>query len=373
MARNWTDPPPLDVGSSGGTDATGSQVTPSRYLVNHLETLDLDQAGINCLRPPLVIDGFIRQGGVMLLGAESKTRKSWMAQDAALCVADGTQWLTDEDNKNGFDTVKARAHVFDLELDEGEMLFRFAKTRSARYPNRADAERVTKDFFHYCLDGLSSTEAMAVIESLLTKIKAGDIVVIDCFYRLCADSCDPNDVAFIFEQVKKWAKQTRAAWVIIDHFRKAGADKARDRFNGSFIKQAGPGCLVAIEARRAGVLELQIDARAFYGEPRVWCRWDDLGYRFVRIPEADVVAAKEGADLAKMVEWLIAVWNAREATAPVAAKDAATIWTITDQAARDRIRKLETAKLVEVISSRPMTVKLAERGLKHVKPQTGKP
>ena len=50
----------------------------SDYLVNHSETLFMPWTDIEALRPPFIIDGFLRRGEVLLLGAESKSRKSWL-------------------------------------------------------------------------------------------------------------------------------------------------------------------------------------------------------------------------------------------------------------------------------------------------------
>jgi len=372
MSAIWKDPPPI-AGEQPNQPAEQPKPTIdlARYRVDHASTLGLDLAGIDKLRPPFVIDGFIRRGGVMLLGAESKSRKSWLAQDAAISVVMGHEWLRDEDGEDGFRVARGRAFVFDLENDDGEIRYRFARTRRARFKD-AEAKVVTDGFHHYCLDDCTSAEVLSVIEATLPEIQPGDFVVIDCFYRLLPDSMEPEDVAAIFETVKRWAKQTQAAWCIIDHFRKAGADKARDRFNGSFIKSAAPGCLVAIESRKDDVLEMQIDARSFYGDPKVWCRWDSAGYRFVRIPEKDVTAAKQGAELAAQFSWLVEVWKSRDFAAPVTAKEAALKWGKSEQAARNRFRKLCEAELVAITAERPMTVVLAERGLKLLENPTGK-
>lgn len=372
MNAAWKEPPPVAGEQPNQSAEQGKPpIDLARYRVDHASTLGLDLAGIDKLRPLFVIDGFIRRGGVMLLGAESKSRKSWLAQDAAISVVMGHEWLTDEDGEDGFRVARGRAFIFDLELDDGEIRYRFARTRKARFTD-GEARSVTDGFHHFCLDGCTSAEVLAVIEATLPEMRPGDFVVLDCFYRLVADSMEPKDVAAIFEAVKRWAKQTQAAWCIIDHFRKAGADKARDRFNGSFIKSAAPGCLVAIEVRTDGVLEMQIDARSFFGDPKVWCRWDSAGYRFARIPEKDVTAAKQGVELAAQFGWLVEVWKLRDFSAPVTAKEAAVKWGKSEQAARNRFRKLCEAELVAITAERPMTVILAERGLKLLENPTGK-
>ena len=218
------------------------------FLVNHAETLGLSWLEIDALRPPFVIDGFIRRGEVMLLGAESKSRKSWLAQDAGFAVAAGTPWLADENGRDGFTTAQARVHVLDLELDAGEMRYRFAKARGNRYPDQPEAAAaVTGMFCAYSFDGLNALDILPRIAEAQAAVQPGDLIILDCLYRLVPDGNETEKIATVLETVKRLAAETQAAVILVDHFRKAGADKARDRFNGTFVKQASAATLVAVE------------------------------------------------------------------------------------------------------------------------------
>lgn len=359
---DWRTPPK-------GDKPVPPEIDVSKFLVDHVATLDLDLTGIDRLRPPHVIDGFIRQGGVMLLGAESKSRKSWLAQDAAFSVVAGEPWLPDIDG-TGYPVARAAAHVFDLELDKGEIEYRFARTRLARFVSRERRAEVTHGFRHYCLDGLPPLDALAVIEAALPTIAPGDLVVVDCFYPLQPDGNEPAEVSNLIRKFKLWAKETQAAWVIVDHFRKGAADKARDRFAGSFIKQAGPGTLVAVEVRKDGILELQIDARSFHGDPKAWVRWEPHLYRFVSVAPAEIEAAAAGAEMSEFYGWLAGVWRTRDFGCPVTASEAAHKWSVTPQTARDRLRKLDRAGYVELVAGKPMQAYLTDAGRRMIECKT---
>lgn len=325
----------------------------SDFVVNHEETLGMTWAEIDGLRPPYVIDGFIRQGEVMLLGAESKSRKSWLAQDAAIAVAAGLPWLADEDGGNGFATARARAHVIDLELNPSEMRYRFAKARGNRFPDDPTAALdITRRVTAYSFDGMSALNILPRIEEIKATIRQGELVILDCLYRLVPDGNEVNELAAVLETAKRLASETGAAVIVIDHFRKAGDDKARNRFAGSFIKQASASTLVAIETKGDGVLCLNIDARTFHGNPLVHARFNPETYAFDRVPEADVEAARDGKARAEMEGWIVKIWRGKSFTAPAETAAAADAWGISRQGAGDRFKKLEVAELVTKGESR---------------------
>jgi hypothetical protein len=319
----------------------------SRFLVNHDETLGFDDHAIEELRPPIIIANFLRRGGVLLLGAESKSRKSWLAQDAALSVATGDPWLQDDDGANGFLVNRATVHIFDLELDASEVKYRFAKTRLRRFADAELRAAATKRVRHYSLDGENVTAIMPLLDAAQPTITPGDLVVIDCLYRLVPDGNEVADVAAILETVKRLARDTQAGIIVVDHFRKAAADKARDRFAGSFVKQASASTLVAIEVKPDDVLELSIDARSFHGLSQVHCRFDSHTYRFRRVRSSDVLEAKEAKRQLETNAWLVVAWRNRTLSLQVTAADAAVRWAISKEAARNRFAKLLTAGLVE--------------------------
>jgi hypothetical protein len=319
----------------------------SAFLVNHAETLGMSWDEIDALRPPYVINQFLRRGEVMLTGAESKSRKSWLVQDAGFCVATGFPWLADEDGENGFATAQARVHVLDLELNPSEMRFRFAKARGNRFPDSPeDAAAMTASFSSYSFDGMNVLDIMPRIAEVQALVQPGDLVILDCLYRLVPDGNETAEVAAILETVKRFAAETQAGVIVVDHFRKAGDDKARNRFAGSFVKQASASTLVAIEAKPDDLLVLNIDARTFHGCPVVHARFNLETYTFNRIPEEEVEVARQGKAKAEAEEWILKIWKSKPLNASATNADGHEKWNISRQGASGRFGKLEAAGYV---------------------------
>ena len=61
------------------------------------------------LKPPIVIEGLLRQQEILLMGGQAKRWKSWARLDLLYCVSNGLPWF-------GFATVQARVLHVDLEL-----------------------------------------------------------------------------------------------------------------------------------------------------------------------------------------------------------------------------------------------------------------
>lgn len=348
----WPPPPPLDAPAS--PQAKPERKPLSAFLVNHDETLGMSWQEIDALRPPYVINGFIRRGEVMLLGAESKSRKSWLAQDAGFAVAAGLPWLADENGDNGFATAQARVHVLDLELNPSEMRYRFAKARGNRFADcAADAAAVTVRIAAYSFDGLNVIDIIPRIAEVQATVQPGDLVVVDCLYRLVPDGNETAQVAAMLETVKRFAAETQAGVIVVDHFRKAGDDKARNRFAGSFVKQASASTLVAIEVNADDVLVLNIDARTFHGCPLVHARFNLESYTFDRVPDADIEAVRQGKAKAEAEGWILAIWKSKPLDAPATNADGIEKWghtrqgkPLSRQGATGRFEKLKTAGFV---------------------------
>lgn len=312
-----------------------------RYRVDHGSTVDLGWAEIEALRPPFIIDGFVRRGEVLLLGAESKSRKSWLAQDAGFCVAAGIPWLADDDGVNGFATARAKVIVLDLELSPSEMLFRFAKARGNRFEGDLVRQReITDSVAAYSFDGMNVADILPLIEKIAGTVAPGDLVIIDCLYRLVPDGNETADVAAMFEIVKRFASETQAGVILVDHFRKAGDEKARNRFAGTFVKQASASTLVAIEVTADDVLSISIDARTFHGCPLVYARFDLDSYAFRRIPDLEIQATKDSKAKAEAEGWIVGLWRSKAFDFQMTAADAGERWSVTRQSSVPRLRKL---------------------------------
>lgn len=352
--RHALDAEPVEPAPAAQPEPTGKPPKKplSAFLVDHADTVGMSWAEIDALRPPIIIQGFLRRGEVLLLGAESKSRKSWLAQDAGFAVASGFPWLADEHGENGFQTMKARVHVLDLELNTSEIRFRFAKARGNRFPDDMQAQReLTESIAAYSFDGMNVADILPRFAEVQATVQPGDFIIVDCLYRLVADGNETEQVAIMLETLKRLAAETQAGIMLVDHFRKAGDEKARNRFAGSFVKQASASTLVAIEVTDDDLLVMNIDARTFHGCPLVYARFNLDSYSFDRVPEKEVADAKTAAGDAQAAGWIVAVWKSRPLDFAAGAADGAAKWGLTPQGAGGRFKKLVERELVSKVDT----------------------
>lgn len=348
------------------TPETNKQPLPKLedFAVDHFKTIGMTWQEVEDLRPPVIVEGFLRQGQVMLIGAESKSRKSWLSLDMGLCVAMGKPWLTDSDGRHGFQTTQANVWAFDLEMDRGETEFRFAKVRNNQIPDKAAREEVTERFKSFAMDGQATATIFNLIEQSADRVKPGDIVLVDCFYRLQADGNEAEEVASALQRLKTFAQDTQCGLVLVDHFRKAGAEKARDRFAGSFVKQASANTLVGIEVKE-GILNMEIDARSFHGTPMVCAEFELSDYSFRAVPLAEVEKRKTGAKQAERESWIHQAWNSHFHETELTTKDLSDAWSVGPNAVPGRAKKLVEDGLMEVVKAgvgKKTTHKLTDSG-----------
>jgi AAA domain len=339
------------------------------YLVNHGDTVGMTWEEIDALRPPYVVDGFGRRGELMLCAAESKSRKSWLVQDLGFCVAIGEPWLAREDGTGGFATAQARVFVFDLELSDGEMRFRFAKARGNRTSDISEQKELTNQFTHYSLEDVQTDDVFYLLEELKCKVSPGDLVIVDCLYRLHPDGNEAKEIASAFTMLKNFAKATQSLVVLVDHFRKAGADKAKDRIAGTFVKSASASTIVAIQTNAEKVLELSIDARTFHGNDKVSCRFNIDNYRFESV--AEEYAAPMTVDA--FTQHLFDLWQSHDHGATVTKKQAQVKWNLPNLGSADyRLSKMEGMKwLFKRKEGKAWVYSLTGRGLEIL--QSAKP
>jgi hypothetical protein len=326
------------------------------YRVDHCSTLSMTWEEIEALRKPFIIDNFLRQGELLLLAAESKSRKSWTAQDMGFAVGCHTPWLPYADGSGGFATKPGRVHVLDLELNADEMKFRYAKARGNRFTDdRTAAAALSENTFAYSLDGLGAEQIMVLVDELEPLVKPGDLVIVDCFYRMQPDGNDPAPVAAILERFKRFAAATLCGVVIVDHFRKAGDDKARNRIAGSFVKMASPSTLVSVEVKD-DILTMNVDARTFHGCPVVNARFDLDTYAFVRVADEEMEEAKNAAAEIRDRTQLKAIYTSRLASEAFTTADALRALGVkSKQGAAKRLKALQKVGLVEEADAAPGT------------------
>lgn len=160
---------------------------------------------------PSVIHGLLRAGETMNIIAPSKTGKSWLVNNLAICVAAGRDWL------DRYATEQGRVLIIDNEL-HGE-------TSANRIPKVAKAMGIALGDFADTLDvwnlrgGLTD---LFTLTPVLEAIEAGRyrVIVLDAWYRFMPEGKDENDngtMANLYNRLDKVAATLGCCFVLIHH------------------------------------------------------------------------------------------------------------------------------------------------------------
>lgn len=207
------------------------------------EWLD-ELAGINDDLPPIVsfsemlenppeevpelIHGVLHVGCKMIITADSKAGKSCMAENLAICIAEGKPWM------NTFQCEKGRVLYIDLELSQRAI---YDRTKLIRKELEVNSSIPNLEFFP--LRGYAES-----LESLLPKIvrrarsKNYSAIVIDPLYKVqSGDENSAEALSKFCNGLDRLARQTGAALIITHHHPKgkSGERKALDRGAGSGV------------------------------------------------------------------------------------------------------------------------------------------
>ena len=172
------------------------------------------------LRPP-VIEGLLRQGEIMNVVAAPKSRKSWLANDAALAVATGRPWL------GQFTTIKGNVLLIDNELHE--------ETSADRIPLIARARGISLDELDDTLfvqNVRGSLLDILAMSRFFRSVQPGkfDLVILDALYRFMPRGFDENDngaMASIYNALDEYAQMLGCSFLLVHHTSKGGqANKA---------------------------------------------------------------------------------------------------------------------------------------------------
>lgn len=183
-------------------------------------------------RNPVLIDGVVRKGHVMLLAGKGKIGKSWSAIELCVSVATGREsWF-------GLPLKSSGACLYiDPELDPKSLDNRFQTVCKAM---NAETEKADSLIAKWPLRGIPGASMDAIISDLQTR-NAFDqfaLVVIDscsCFVE--GDENKSVDVRKFAAKVLQVTRITGATVLLVHHFGKAkdGDRSAADRARGSSV------------------------------------------------------------------------------------------------------------------------------------------
>jgi Bifunctional DNA primase/polymerase, N-terminal/AAA domain/Primase C terminal 1 (PriCT-1) len=162
------------------------------------------------LRPP-VIDGLLRQGEIMNVVAAPKSRKSWLANDAALAVATGRPWL------GQYATIKGNVLLIDNELHE--------ETSADRIPLIARSRGISLDELDETLfvqNVRGSLVDIMEMRRFFQAVQPGkfSLVILDALYRFMPRGFDENDngaMASIYNALDEYAQMLGCSFLLVHH------------------------------------------------------------------------------------------------------------------------------------------------------------
>lgn len=177
---------------------------------------------------PELIHGILHVGCKMIITADSKAGKSCLAENLAICIAEGKPWM------KRFQCEKGRVLYIDLELSRRAI---YDRTQLIRKELEVTSKIPNLEFFP--LRGYAES-----LETLLPKIvrrarsKNYSAIVIDPLYKIqSGDENSAEALSKFCNALDRLARETGAALIITHHHPKghAGDRKAIDRGAGSGV------------------------------------------------------------------------------------------------------------------------------------------
>ena len=180
--------------------------------------------------PPAIIDGVLRKGAKMICTGDSKSGKTCLLMNLAICIAEGWEWL-------GHHCMQGRVLYINMEVMQSDFETRYKSIYKAYEKPASEEGKNNFDWWNLRgkaepLDKLApkiirrcrSKKYLAIIVDPIYKVQGGDENSAEAIGRFCA----------LFDQI---AEETGASMIYVHHHSKgsAGGKKVADRGSGSGV------------------------------------------------------------------------------------------------------------------------------------------
>lgn len=180
--------------------------------------------------PPAIIEGVLRQGAKMICTGDSKSGKTCLLTNLAICIAEGWEWL-------GHKCKQGKVLYINLEVMQSDFEARYKSIYKAYEKPATEAGQDNFDYWNLrgkaeTLEKLApkiirrcrSQHYLAIIVDPIYKVQGGDENSAEAIGKFCA----------LFDKI---AEETGASMIYVHHHSKgmAGNKKVMDRGSGSGV------------------------------------------------------------------------------------------------------------------------------------------
>lgn len=197
-------------------------------------------ASVACPPPPQIVRGVLHKGCKMILGATSKSNKSWCLLDLAISVASGQPWW-------GHSTEKAPVAYLNFELQPWAMAERISALCSAR----PECREMGDSLFLWNLRGHNADISLLrpKLEEQLSRREFG-LIILDPAYKLLGDRDENSngEIASLMNEFEALAQSSGAAIVVAHHFAKGDSSvkSSIDRMSGAGAWARDPDSIITM-------------------------------------------------------------------------------------------------------------------------------
>ena len=187
--------------------------------------------------PDMLIKGLVHKGTKIVVGGGSKSFKTWVQLDAAVCVAYGQSWL-------GYDCVPGKVLFVNLEIQAAFFQARLKKIIEAR-----GIQQCASRLDVWNLRGFSAPYQQ-IIPKIIERIKESQysLVILDPIYKLYGDTDENSagEVGQMLNALEQVCVKTGAAVLFGAHYSKGNqaAKESIDRISGSGVFARDPDTIL---------------------------------------------------------------------------------------------------------------------------------
>ena len=180
--------------------------------------------------PPTIIDGILHQGAKMIVTGDSKSGKTCILMNLAICIAEGWEWL-------GHQCMQGKVLYINMEVMQSDFETRYLSIYKAY--GKPASKKGMDNFEWWNLRGKAepleklapkivrrcrNQKYLAIIVDPIYKVQGGDENNAEAIGKFCA----------LFDKI---AEETGASMIYVHHHAKGsqGAKKAMDRGSGSGV------------------------------------------------------------------------------------------------------------------------------------------